>query len=342
MSSYPYAVDWADAHLPAVLWTSHGGQETGRALAAVLLGDADPSGRLPQTWYRGDDTLPDRLDYDIIKAGWTYQYHRAEPLHPFGHGLSYTRFAHGGLRLSGGLVAEDGQVTASVTVTNTGDRPGTETVQLYVRALHARDEAPLLRLADFREVRLGPGESRGAAFTLDVAESLARWSVAGGAFTVDPGGHEVLAARSAGDVTLVAPLTVTGPVPRPREAVGRRFAAADFDDGANAALVDATRAAGDAVAPADAAAPATLLFRSVEVTGARTVTAEVSRTGEGEGRLEVWAGSTRLAALPVPGTGDRYAWTTVTGELALPCSRVHDLRVELAGEQRLAGFTFGG
>ena len=90
MSSYPYALDWADEHLPAVVWTSHGGQETGHALAAVLLGEAEPAGRLPQTWYRGDDELPAPLDYDIIKAGWTYQYHRAAPLYPFGHGLSYT------------------------------------------------------------------------------------------------------------------------------------------------------------------------------------------------------------------------------------------------------------
>lgn len=82
MSSYPYALDWADEHLPAVVWTSHGGQETGHALAAVLLGEAEPAGRLPQTWYRGDDPLPAPLDYDIIKAGWTYQYHRAAPSTP--------------------------------------------------------------------------------------------------------------------------------------------------------------------------------------------------------------------------------------------------------------------
>ncbi|NUP39873.1 MAG: glycoside hydrolase, partial [Streptomyces sp.] len=128
MSSYPYAVDWADTHVPAVLWTSHGGQETGRALAGVLLGEADPAGRLPQTWYRADDPLPGRLDYDVIKAGWTYQYHRAEPLYAFGHGLSYTTFTLSDLTLSAGSVAQDGTVTASVTVTNSGARYGIETV----------------------------------------------------------------------------------------------------------------------------------------------------------------------------------------------------------------------
>ncbi|MFJ8635604.1 glycoside hydrolase family 3 protein [Streptomyces sp. NPDC093568] len=120
MSSYPYAVDWADKHLPAVVWTSHGGQETGRALAGVLLGEAEPSGRLPQTWYRGDDPLPGRLDYNIISAGWTYQYHDAAPLYPFGHRLSYTSFAYSDLRLSAREAAQDDTLTVSVELINTG------------------------------------------------------------------------------------------------------------------------------------------------------------------------------------------------------------------------------
>ncbi|MFF0007579.1 glycoside hydrolase family 3 C-terminal domain-containing protein [Streptomyces tibetensis] len=122
MSSYPYALDWADEHLPAVMWTSHGGQETGTALAAVLLGEADPAGRLPQTWYRGDDELPHPLDYDVIKAGWTYQYHHAAPRYAFGHGLSYTEFTHSDLRLSAAEVAGDGALDVSLTLTNSGGR----------------------------------------------------------------------------------------------------------------------------------------------------------------------------------------------------------------------------
>jgi beta-glucosidase len=350
MSSYPYAVDWADAHLPAVLWTSHGGQETGRALASVLLGDAEPGGRLPQTWYRGEDALPAPLDYDIVKAGWTYQYHRAAPLYPFGHGLSYTGFACADLRLSrsrvdvGGAGGAARKITATVTVTNTGARRGTETVQLYVRALDARHEAPLLKLADFRKVRLAPGASCEVAFVLDVDEALAHWSVAAGAFTVDPGRYEVLVARSAGQVLLSAPLTVTGPAPLPRAAAGRRFAAADFDDYEGVRLVDATRADGDAVTP-DGPGAARLLYRDVDLDGVRGITAEVSRTAAGEAGLEMWAdapgpGGTLLARLTVPSTGGRYAWTTVRAAPAVPLAGVHDLHVLLRGEQRLAGFTW--
>lgn len=328
MSSYPYALDWADEHLPAVVWTSHGGQETGRALAAVLLGVADPGGRLPQTWYRGD--LPDPLDYDIIKAGWTYQYHRRAPLYPFGHGLSYTEFACSDLRLSDGDVA--------VTLTNTGARPGSEVVQLYVRALNARYEAPLLRLADFRKVALAPGESRELTFRLS-DEHLAHWDVAAGAFTVDPGDYEVLVGRSAGDLPLTAPLVVNGPAPAPRAVIDRVTSAADFDDHTGIILVDATRTTGDAVAPADPDRPAILLFRSVELSGALRVEAEVAGVGDGE--LAFVAGERVLARIPVTATGGRYVWRTVGCDLEGSPDGDHDLRVHLRGDIRLAAFCFG-
>ncbi|MFC7265548.1 glycoside hydrolase family 3 protein [Streptomyces lutosisoli] len=342
MSSYPYAVDWADEHLPAVVWTSHGGQETGGALAAVLLGEADPSGRLPQTWYRGDDELPQRLDYDVIKAGWTYQYHRGAPLYAFGHGLSYADFAYGDLRLPTPTVSQDGALDVTVTLSNTGERPGSEVVQLYVRAVDARYEAPRVKLADFRKVRLEPGESREVAFRLS-AEQLAHWDVATGAFTVDPGAYEVLVARSAEHIVLTAPLTVTGTAPASRVVVGRRTGAADFDDYADITLVDATPIAGDAVIPADPARPATLLFKSVDLSGVTRFEAGVAREGTGsdEARLEVRAGDRLLAELAPPVTGSRHTWTTVTVDATAPGDGVHDLRLTLHGDFRLSSFSFG-
>ncbi|MFG3409455.1 glycoside hydrolase family 3 C-terminal domain-containing protein [Streptomyces sp. NPDC048142] len=342
MSSYPFAVDWADDHLPAVMWTSHAGQETGHALAAVLLGKDEPAGRLPQTWYRGDDPLPDPLDYDIIKAGWTYQYHRAAPLYPFGHGLSYTDFAYRDLRLSQSSIAQDGTVDVTVTVAGTGSRPGKEVVQLYVRALGARYEAPRRSLADFRKISLDPGESRELTFRLP-AERLAHWDVAAGAFTVDPGAYEITVARSAEHPVLTAPLTVTGPAPAPRVVVGRRTLAADFDDHADSTLVDATRVSGDAVTPTDPARSATLLFRDTDLSGAVRVEVETAREGEGprEARLELHAGELLLAEIGVPVTGDRYTWTTITAGLLAPVAGVHDLRLTLHGDFRLAAFRFG-
>jgi beta-glucosidase len=339
MSSYPYALDWANEHLPAVVWTSHGGQETGRAVAAVLFGDAEPSGRLPQTWYRGDDELPPPLDYDVIKAGWTYQYHRASALYPFGHGLSYTDFAHRDLILSSAAVTPNSSVDVSVTLANTGERAGSEVVQLYVRALGARYEAPLLRLADFRKVRLAAGESQVLTFRLST-DQLNHWDVATGAFTVDPGDYEVLVARSAENVVLTAPLTVLGPAPAPRALVDHRVLAVDFDDYEGATIVDATRTTGDAVTAAGTE-PATLRFRSAELSGAVRVEAEVAlEQADAAARLEFWTDEGLLAELPVPVTGDRYAWTTTSAALAAPAAGVHDLRVVLHGNFRLAAFRF--
>jgi beta-glucosidase len=342
MSSYPYALDWAEAHLPAALWTSHGGQETGRALASVLLGEADPAGRLPQTWYRGDDELPPSLDYDIIKAGWTYQYHRAAPLYPFGHGLSYTGFAFRDLRLSRTTLTGGDSVDVSVTLANTGARAGSEVAQLYVRALDARYEAPRLRLADFRKARLAPGESTELVFSLP-AKEFAHWDVATGTFTVDPGSYEVMVARSAEDVVLTAGLTVTGPAPAPRVAVDRTTLAVDFDDHTGVTIVDADPTTGDAVCPAEPARAATLVFGSVDLSGAAGVEAEVAReAGEpGEALLEFRAGEQLLALLPVPVTGGRYAWTTVTRELPA-VEGVHDLQLTLHGGFRLASFRLSG
>ncbi|MEU6086785.1 glycoside hydrolase family 3 C-terminal domain-containing protein [Streptomyces sp. NPDC047085] len=343
MSSYPYALDWADEHLPAVVWTSHGGQETGNALAAVLLGEAEPAGRLPQTWYRGDDPLPAPLDYDIIKAGWTYQYHRSVPLYPFGHGLSYTDFAHRDLRLSHPSIGQDGSVEATVTLENGGARPGSEVVQVYVRALEARYEAPRLRLADFRKVRLEPGESRELTFRLST-EQLAHWSVATGDFAVDPGRYEVIVARSADHPVLIAPLTVTGTPAAPRPGFEHRILAVEFDDYEDATIVDATRSDGDAVTPTDPAQPARLLFREVDLSGARAIEVETAREGADTGgaRLDIRCGGRVLAAIEVPVTGDRYAWTSTTAELAAPLHGVHDLSLTLHGDFRLTAFRFGG
>jgi beta-glucosidase len=318
------------------VWTSHGGQESGHALADVLLGDAEPAGRLPQTWYRGDDELPDPLDYDVIKAGWTYQYHQATPLYPFGHGLSYTDFAYRDLHLSSETLAQHGSVDVSVTLANTGSSAGTEVVQLYVRALDARYQAPRLRLADFGKVRLDPGQSRELTFHLP-AKALAHWDVATGAFTVDPGAYEVLVARSAADIVASAPLTVIGPAPAPRHVVDRRTSSVDFDDHVDITIVDATRETGDAVT---AAGDGTLSFHTVDLSGAVRVEAEVSREDEGSACLEFRTRDRLLAEIPVPVTGGRYRWTTVGADLPAPLDGVHDLRLTLRGDFRLAAFRF--
>ncbi|MEU7870521.1 glycoside hydrolase family 3 C-terminal domain-containing protein [Dactylosporangium sp. NPDC049140] len=155
VSSYPYAIDWAAANVPAILWTAHAGQEQGNAVADTLLGASNPGGRLPQTWYGADTKLPAPLDYDVIGAGWTYQYHRGTPLFPFGHGLSYTTFGYGPLTVT----REDDGWVATVSVTNTGLVPGDEVVQVYATPRDWPVEAPVRRLVAFERITLEPGET---------------------------------------------------------------------------------------------------------------------------------------------------------------------------------------
>ncbi|WP_431934410.1 glycoside hydrolase family 3 C-terminal domain-containing protein [Micromonospora sp. RP3T] len=208
-SSYPYAVGWAREHLPAVLWSAHGGQEHGHGLADVLLGDADPGGRLTQTWYADTAELPDLLDYDVIGADATYLYHRGEPLYPFGHGLSYAEFDYADLRLSTATAHTDEEVEVSVEVTNTGRRPGTEVVQLYTRQRRSRVKQPLRQLRDFARVTLEPGCAARVTLRLRTAE-LAWWDETRGAMVVEDATHSLLVGRSARDIRLVGALAVHG------------------------------------------------------------------------------------------------------------------------------------
>ena len=250
-SGYPFAVCWAQRHLPAILWSAHGGQEYGHALADVLFGDADPGGRLTQTWYRSACELPDLLDYDIIATDATYLYFRGDPLYPFGHGGGYTRFAYSGLRLSSDSVDTDGSIDVSATITNVGDRPGEEVVQFYTHQRRSVVKQPLRQLRGFQRVRLAPGESRTVSITL-AARDLAFWDVRRGRFVVEDAQHKIQVGASARDTRLCGTFTVRGePIP-PRDPFAGPLDAAAHDDYDAVTLCDAALDAGDAVRSAEA------------------------------------------------------------------------------------------
>ena len=204
VSSYPYAVGWAAENVPAILWTSHGGQELGTAVAQALTGAYNPAGRLPQTWYASDADLPAPDDYDVIGSGWTYQYSRRDHLYAFGHGLSYTTFEYGDPAVS---VRDDGlgafTIAVEATITNTGAIVGEEVVQLYSRAMDASVPTPLRRLQGFERIALAPGESRTVAFEVP-GTRLAHWSEQDGAPRIDPGAYEFAVGRSSADLPVSA------------------------------------------------------------------------------------------------------------------------------------------
>ncbi|MFD7701015.1 glycoside hydrolase family 3 C-terminal domain-containing protein [Streptomyces caelestis] len=331
-SAYPYAVDPAD--LPALLWTAHGGQAAGTALARVLAGDVSPAGRLPQTWYADDADLPDLLDYDVIGGRQTYLYFEGTPLFPFGHGLSYAGFSYG--ELTADVVGP--AVHVSFTVTNTGDVTADEVPQLYTRAVAPSVPRPRRELLAHRRVTLAPGESAGLSFVLPLS-AFAFWDVAVGRWRVEPGAYELLAGASSEDVRARVTVTLEGEPTAPRAVLERGLDGADFDEQSGVEIVDRTKAAGDAVT-AVAGKDGELLFRGCDFGGGATeATVEVS--GEGTVELSLDGGPVLAELSPKAPTSGPYDYTTLRASLAV-VDGVHDVRLRLRGPLRLAHVGFSG
>jgi beta-glucosidase len=161
------AVNWADAHIPAILETWYPGQAAGTAIADVLFGDYSPAGRLPVTFYKSIDQMPSFEDYSMKER--TYKYFTGSPLYPFGHGLSYTTFAYSKLDVPKSVKA-GAPVNVSVTVTNTGNRTGDEVVQVYITDREASAPVPIRKLVGFRRISLNAGASQKVTFTINPRE----------------------------------------------------------------------------------------------------------------------------------------------------------------------------
>ena len=172
----------------ALLQAWYAGQGGSKALAEVLFGDYNPGGKLPVTFYRSTDDLPDFLDYSMKNR--TYRYYTGQPQYAFGFGLSYTTFALGKARLSKTSMKADGKVTLTVPVTNTGKCEGSETVQVYVKALDDPG-APIKALKGFQKLSLAPGETASATITLD-GEAFEYYDETIDELSVRPGRYQIL------------------------------------------------------------------------------------------------------------------------------------------------------
>ncbi|MCD9878549.1 glycoside hydrolase family 3 protein [Streptomyces guryensis] len=329
-NSYPTTLGSLQKEVPALLWTTHAGQETGNALADLLYGDANPSGRLTQTWYRSDADLPSILDYDIIKSDRTYQYFKGQALYPFGYGLSYTTFAYSGLRRVG-----DGY---EVRVTNTGSRAGAEVVQLYTHQRASRDKQPLKQLKSFQRVSLKPGETRTVRLKVRPSD-LAHWDVTRSKWAVESGTYDVLVGSSSSDIRARTSWQVKGETIPPRD-LSKLTRAENFDDySAGIALVDESKASGTAVSAASDGA--WLKFADTRLgAGAGEFGARVA--GTSPGTVEVRLGSptgTLVGTAHFAGTSSPYDYTTVTAELSGAAKGRADVYLVLSKDVRLSTFT---
>ena len=211
---------WLD-QVPSVLQSYFGGQEEGNALASILFGDEDPSGHLPVSYPQSEDQLPpgvlnpwlDDIDVEFtegVNVGYRgYLAGNVDPLFAFGHGLSYTDFSMDRLRVGNNIRVTGGDDTVDVRVrlSNTGDRDGTEVVQVYLGPLPGNVGSPPLKLAGFAKVDLGAGDRQQVRITLD-RRDFSYWDAEANEWVVPTGQVAVYVGRSAVDVELAGAVRV--------------------------------------------------------------------------------------------------------------------------------------
>ncbi len=206
MNAGPLAVPWIKEHVPAIVEAWWPGEEGGNAIADILFGNVNPGAKMPLTVYASDDQVPPRDEYDISK-GFTYMYIKGDPLFAFGHGLSYTEFEYSNMNISSETITENGQVSVSVNVKNTGAREGDEVVQLYVRDVECSVVRPTKELRGFERISLEPGETKTVTLILP-GEKLSFYDEKTHQFVVEPGMFEIMIGSSSEDIRLTGNLEV--------------------------------------------------------------------------------------------------------------------------------------
>lgn len=162
LSGSALSVTWADENIPAIIEGWYPGAQGGRAMAQILFGDASPEGKLPVTFYRTTEELPDFRDYSM--KGRTYRYMENEALYPFGYGLSYSDYEISNVNADSDEITPDGSIKIKASLTNSGNMKGAETIQVYVKVL--RDDAPNFQLKGLKKLELAPGETKSTEFVL--------------------------------------------------------------------------------------------------------------------------------------------------------------------------------
>ena len=205
----PLSTRWTSGHAPALVEAWLPGERGGEAVADVLFGNYNPTGRLAISVPRHSGQLPVYYNYKPSKALWMqrgYADMPATPLYPFGFGLGYTRFAYGNLRIEPAEIRPDGEARVTLDVKNVGDRAGVETVQLYLHETYTPVATPVKQLRGFARVPLNPGETKTitlklASEDLQLLDVDMRWRVV-------PGDFEIMVGKSSAEILLQGILKV--------------------------------------------------------------------------------------------------------------------------------------
>jgi beta-glucosidase len=206
------AMPWEAENLRAIVQAWYPGQEGGRAVAEVLFGDVNPSGRLPVTFYRATTDLPAFGDYSM--ANRTYKFFKAKPLFAFGHGLSYTQFKYDAAQLDKTQVNTNDTVHLKLDVINTGTQDGDEVVQVYFRHVKSAAPQPAEALCGFVRVSVAAKQTAHLDIPVPVRE-LRYWDTSSSDpkkhhYVVEAGDYEILAGAASDDIRAKLPLRVVG------------------------------------------------------------------------------------------------------------------------------------
>lgn len=204
----PLAIPWAQEHIPAIVEAWHLGTQAGNAIAQVLYGDYNPSGKLPMTFPRHLGQVP--IYYNYKNTGrpvmnepdsvfWSHYMDQPNtPLYPFGYGLSYTQFQYANLTLSANSFTKNGKIEVSVEVKNTGKVKGKEVVQMYLRDMVGSYTRPVKELKGFEMIELAPNQSQKVTFTID--EKMLQYYTANGKWEAEPGDFKVFVGTNSVEV----------------------------------------------------------------------------------------------------------------------------------------------
>ncbi len=313
VGSYPYAINWVNEHIPAVLYTSHAGPELGRAVADVLFGNYNPAGRLPMTWYQSVNQLPNMMDYDIIKGKRTYQYFDGDVLYPFGHGLSYSKFVYKNLELSKERVTKDDILHVSAEISNSSDLHGDEVIQLYVRCNQSKVIRPIKTLKDFKRVHIKGRETVKIDFSIDIND-LAYWDVAEERFLLEDGSYTVMLGCSSNSIQLEKTFNVSGET-RLKRTLDGKVKAVHYDDYHSVNIIECLegRHAIQSIGP-----NGWIMYKNVKLTTNNRKMKIRLANGGPQTQIEVRACKPEgqlLCTIEAPSTGGYQAWTTVEKSL---------------------------
>jgi beta-glucosidase len=211
MTGRPVEINWAAENVPALLETWHLGSQAGYAIADVLFGDYNPSGKLPITFPRSVGQIPIYYNYKSTGRpssadGLVFYSHFSDisnsPLYPFGYGLSYAKFEYSDIKLSTESMARGSKLTVSVDVTNSSAKAGEEVVQLYIRDIYGSAVRPMKELKGFQKIGVNGGETKRIIFELSEQDLAYYWPK--GKFEAEAGDFEIFVGGNSQDVKKAA------------------------------------------------------------------------------------------------------------------------------------------